>query len=71
MTAYTFDMTAADTYATIYDSNDRPAATIRRPAPSLPQAMPYTAPDSPVMAAIEAADWMAPGYDVDSAHGGL
>lgn len=141
MTAYTFELTTADTYATIYDSNDRPAATIRRPyatraaqkavpmghmwtvhgtdgalimarhirptraavaraiearraevaaaeeaaraeeaattetvlkpapraarAPSiLPPAMP--APmmaDSPVMAAIEAADWMAPDYD--------
>lgn len=31
MTAYTFTLTPADTYATIYDSNDRPAATIRRP----------------------------------------
>lgn len=70
MTAYTFTLTAADTYATVYDSDDRPAATAaaaraRRAVSVLPPAMPraFDMPDSPVMAAIEAAEWMAPDYD--------
>ena len=41
------------------------AARARRAASALPPAMPraFDMTDSPVMAAIEAAEWMAPDYD--------